>query len=66
MFVRITRVSLTVLLLLSKTETDLHRAETGYCGFGDTCKFLHDRGTCTFDFDFALYFLIIANFLAVE
>jgi RING finger protein 113A len=20
-------------------------AETGYCGFGDTCKFLHDRGT---------------------
>lgn len=22
--------------------------ETGYCGFGDTCKFLHDRGTCTY------------------
>ncbi|KAG1736030.1 hypothetical protein EDB19DRAFT_1723263 [Suillus lakei] len=21
------------------------RVETGYCGFGDTCKFLHDRGT---------------------
>ena len=20
--------------------------ETGYCGFGDTCKFLHDRGNC--------------------
>lgn len=20
--------------------------ETGFCGFGDTCKFLHDRGTC--------------------
>ncbi|KAJ3621768.1 hypothetical protein Zmor_004529 [Zophobas morio] len=18
--------------------------ETGYCGFGDTCKFMHDRG----------------------
>jgi RING finger protein 113A len=22
------------------------KLETGYCGFGDTCKFLHDRGTC--------------------
>lgn len=24
------------------------RLETGYCGFGDTCKFLHDRGTCKY------------------
>jgi RING finger protein 113A len=26
---------------------DTRTTETGYCGFGDTCKFLHDRGTCT-------------------
>ena len=26
--------------------TELLFLETGYCGFGDTCKFLHDRGTC--------------------
>ena len=26
--------------------TDIPLLETGFCGFGDTCKFLHDRGTC--------------------
>jgi RING finger protein 113A len=26
--------------------TDNALLETGFCGFGDTCKFLHDRGTC--------------------
>jgi RING finger protein 113A len=28
------------------SHTDIPLSETGFCGFGDTCKFLHDRGTC--------------------
>ncbi|KAJ7212928.1 hypothetical protein GGX14DRAFT_445672, partial [Mycena pura] len=28
--------------------------ETGYCGFGDTCKFLHDRGTCAYTAPFIM------------
>lgn len=28
------------------TSLSFFIAETGFCGFGDTCKFLHDRGTC--------------------
>lgn len=31
---------------LTWTDHLSSKPETGYCGFGDTCKFLHDRGTC--------------------
>ena len=44
MSVRIIKVSRISSSFFS-TNTDSLCAETGYCGFGDTCKFLHDRGT---------------------
>jgi RING finger protein 113A len=31
---------------VERVLTDMPFPETGFCGFGDTCKFLHDRGTC--------------------
>ena len=34
------------LFLGDRVLTDGSSSETGFCGFGDTCKFLHDRGTC--------------------
>lgn len=33
-------------LITDVVLTVFSKSETGYCGFGDTCKFLHDRGTC--------------------
>jgi RING finger protein 113A len=29
---------------MNRIDLFLDRVETGFCGFGDTCKFLHDRG----------------------
>lgn len=46
MFVKTIRVSANSNSSVRRFTDELYRLETGYCGFGDTCKFLHDRGTC--------------------
>lgn len=39
--------------------SSLPRQETGYCGFGDSCKFMHDRGVRSADLSFPPFPLIV-------